>query len=346
MDLNNMLKIGANIDISLKNKDGSPHHLKTRVESAYDNGEFEILSPMENGVNFMLPTDTEFPIIFEDNSHKTPKVYKMNVALLSKRNQKNNLIIKLKKTSSPTKIERRQTYRLQITKTFSCKYEDTEYDLLLKDMSITGIRAIINKRIPSAQIIDVFMNLGTQNSPNLLSVKAEIISCDKLSDSIRQHDLRLKFINMTPKKIDKLSKYIVSEQSKILHNIHETKFDAQPLPISHDQRHRDDNLIKAIPIFGLISWIMSLVTIVFFLQARPEQLYNLDQFFHFQKRRFWDQSSLNAAILSAQIEFIFCIIGLVLNSKRHKRKEDRYHKGIILNLILSSAILVIALMIL
>ncbi len=123
------------------------------------------------------------------------------------------------------------------------------------------------------------------------------------------------------------------------------KFDSEGVPITNNQRHKEDALMRLIPILGLISWIMSLVTVALFVQSRPEQIYNLDQFFHFQKREFWDQSTLNAAILSAQIEFVFCVISLIINSRRHKRKEDEYHKGIILNLVISLIILGMSLMI-
>ncbi len=345
MDLSSMLKTGKNIDISLRYKNGESHNLKTRVDSTYENGQFSILSPMENGVNFMLPQDTDFPIIFEEHSELIPKVYKMSVKVINKQFQKNQLIITLEKTGNPEKIERRQTYRLQLTKTFSCTYEGNSYDLLLKDMSITGLKAIINKRIPIKQFIEVHLNLGTESSPDPMTLKAQVINCDKLSDSIRQHDIRMKFVNIYPQDTDRLSKFIVSEQSKILHAIHESKLDANGDLPNKEHRHQDDKLVSAIPVLGLISWIMTLITIGFFLQSRPEQMYNLDYFYHLQTRQFWDQDLLNIAILCAEIELAFCVISLILNSRRHKRKEDRYHKGLILNLIISLLITLFSLFI-
>ncbi len=345
MDLTSALITGKNIDISLKQKDGKPDILKTRIESPYNNGQFSVLSPIKNGEYYDFPDNKDFSIIFDEKIEKSPKIYQMNVRIVDKKTQKNQVILILQKTSNPSKIERRQTYRLQITKTFSYKYEGSNYDLLLKDISITGMRAIIEKHIPIKELIDVSLDLEIKSSDDILTLKAEVVSCDKLSDSIRKHDLRLKFVDVTPKDIDKISKYIVSEQSKILHNIHENKIESKDTSNIVNRRNGDDGLTKAIPVLGLLSWILSLVTIVFFLQARPEQKYNLDYFFNFQTRKFWDEDLLNAAMISAQFQFVFCAFGLILNSRRHKRKEDRYHKGLILNLIIASIILIISFLI-
>lgn len=345
MDLQSILKTGKQINLSLTNAQGEKLTLKTLIESPYKNNQFSIASPMHEGNFYPLHPKDCFSVIFETSSFDETEslcVYAMAVQVLERNKQGNQIFITLSKQDSPQKIQRRETFRLRMVKTLNYFYQEKSADLLLKDISISGLRGIVTRRLPIKSTIEVLLDLEDKKRP--IKLKAEVLSCDLLSDSIIQHDLRLKFLDTTPMQNDALSHYIFKKQSESLQkmqelndnsNLYETLYGHK-----NNKRRKNDFLVKSVPVLGLISWIMSLFALAFFLQARPEMEYNLDQFFNFYKRSHWDLSSLQLSFFTASAELFLCALGLFMNSKRLKRKEDQYHKGLIFNVFFSLAIII------
>ncbi len=346
MNLTTLLHAGKPIKLYPKQLDNSDNIMKARIEEGYSDGKFSILLNRDQLQNFSFPVNNKGFIIVEDHSNPKPKVYKINVNYLKKVKQDNTLKIILQKTGTPKKIERRTYYRLEIIKTFTYKYEDTTGDLLIKDISISGLRAIVNKYIKPNAKLEVFLNLATEKNPEILTLKAQVITCNKVPNSLYQHDIGLKFINISQKNTDRLSQYIVSEQTRILHSISEQQYKLGIKKGKKNLRHREDPLVSSIPVLGMLSWFFTLVTVVLFLDARPEQVFNFDIFFNIQTRKFWDANFLRYTIISASLELVFCAISLFINSLRHKRKEDTFHKGLIFNFIISLFALLTALFLL
>lgn len=72
--------------------------------------------------------------------------------------------------------------------------------------------------------------------------------------------------------------------------------------------------------------------------AKPKRMNFLDHFYGVQRLSpAWDKSMLGYIGSMLLLSFIASIIGIVLNSKRLKRKRDHVHATLVLSLIISAA---------
>ncbi len=212
--------------------------------------------------------------------------------------------------------------------------------ILLKNISATGLRGIIEERIPFDTEVNIHLDLENGET---MDIKSKVVACDQVSNSMIQHDLRLQFIDLDNSDKLKLNNFINRKQSEALKKTVESegrsKLEDMFYSYENNRRHGGDRIVQTVPILGLITWFMTLAIIALIVEARPEAKYNLDIYFNFYKRGYWRADLLTTAFVASLVEMIVCSVGLYMNSLRMKREGDQYNRGLIINLVFSILIM-------
>lgn len=105
---------------------------------------------------------------------------------------------------------------------------------------------------------------------------------------------------------------------------------------NYNIRAGEDGLIKGIRFMSLISW--SLLFTVFLLIAKAKPAYEtiFERFYtQVSPVESWDNDLIQLAMKLLIPLLILAFTGLMMNSKRHKRKTDTYRKSLITALAVS-----------
>ncbi len=346
MDLQVVLKPGKQVELNVKDADGNTNKLKTLLESGYNGETFGVISPIHEGNYYPLHPNDKLDVTFDvilDESGKKKEVYSMKVMVLERKKIDGQSVIILSKLSSPKKIQRRQTYRLHILKHITYNYLGNTKDILLKNISATGLRGIIEEKIPFDTEIFITLDLELEEKNEHMRIKCRVINCDPVANSMIQFDLRLQFLELTSAEKNKITNFIFRKQSesirKTLDGEGKSKLYELIYGYTDNKRSGDDFIVRTVPILGLLTWLITLSIFALVVEARPETRYNLDQFFNYYKRGYWRADLLNVAFAASIFESIICTVGLYMNSKRMKRDGDQYNRGLIINLIFSVLII-------
>lgn len=344
MNLQVALKPGKQVELNIRNSEGQRLKLNTLIESGFDGEQLDVISPIHHGSYYTLHENDRLSLVFDvlaDKNDRRKEVYEMEMRVASRRMVDDQLVVSLQRVSSPKKIQRRETYRLHLLKNVPYSYEGRSAEVLLKNISATGLRGIIEQKIPRGDSILVELDLEEGGPP--LEIKAQVISCDLVAQSMLQYDLRLHFANISSHNKGLISHFINKKQLEALRKTRTPNEHSKAYELAYgyenNKRRGGDFIVQAVPILGLITWFISLSILALIVEARPEIRYNLDQFFNFYKRNYWQANLLRIAYFLAILEATICSIGLYMNSKRMKRAEDQYNRGLIFNLIFSALVI-------
>lgn len=102
-----------------------------------------------------------------------------------------------------------------------------------------------------------------------------------------------------------------------------------------DRRQGPDLWIKLLTGSGIISGICLVATLFITALAKPEVETFFDRFYNLRLRRTWDMDLMNYIFYLLLICFISSIVGLVINSRRKRRKDDHTRASLIVMLCIS-----------
>jgi hypothetical protein len=92
----------------------------------------------------------------------------------------------------------------------------------------------------------------------------------------------------------------------------------------YDRRKGPDLWVKLVNWLGILAWGIMFFIIAITDRAKPPMETFFDRFFKVQVRQTWDFGLLQYALYLMITLCVLCVIGLVINSRRHRRKNDRY----------------------
>lgn len=104
-----------------------------------------------------------------------------------------------------------------------------------------------------------------------------------------------------------------------------------------DRRKGPDFLVKWVKWAGTILWVIAIAIIMLADKARPPVENFFDRHFDIQLRKSWDTDAMLYAFYLLIILFITCLVTIFINSRRHRRKTDKYNPSIIILTLLSLA---------
>lgn len=98
-----------------------------------------------------------------------------------------------------------------------------------------------------------------------------------------------------------------------------------------DRRRGPDTLTKWVKYSGIISWILIAAALFITLTAKPGFVSYMDESFHVKLLSVWNTNLMQYAFILLVLLFFFCMISIIINLMRYKRKNDRFNKTLILN---------------
>lgn len=110
-----------------------------------------------------------------------------------------------------------------------------------------------------------------------------------------------------------------------------------------ERRKGPDFWTKFINWIGYLAWFIEIAIIMLADRAKPPVETFFDRYFSIKLRSGWDTDVMTSAFYLMIVLFIICIITLYINSKRHRRKTDRYNHSVIILSILSFAGIIVCL---
>ncbi|MCL1828991.1 MAG: hypothetical protein FWG32_05790 [Oscillospiraceae bacterium] len=96
-----------------------------------------------------------------------------------------------------------------------------------------------------------------------------------------------------------------------------------------ERRQKRDWVVKSVSVIAFIGWISAIVSLVYTGFAQPETENMFTRIFGGDVITTWNSRFVNGAFISILISFFVCLIGLLVNMTRHRRKTDRFNKSII-----------------
>ncbi|MCP4134999.1 MAG: hypothetical protein GY754_28755 [bacterium] len=106
--------------------------------------------------------------------------------------------------------------------------------------------------------------------------------------------------------------------------------------VRKNKRHNGDLLIKSKNFLALVSSLVLLSVVILLALAKPKGGTMFDRFYNTGTGFSMWNASLVEYSFFLMIPLAICsVVGLIINSKRHKRKNDRYSMALVISLIAS-----------
>lgn len=106
---------------------------------------------------------------------------------------------------------------------------------------------------------------------------------------------------------------------------------------SEDKRKRRDGLVGMLVWLGVLGWLMLFAAAILIDRARPDDTrFAIDRKIYEQSgveynlRTSWDAGLTDYILYLLIGALALSVIGFILNTMRHRRKDDRYHMNVIL----------------
>jgi hypothetical protein len=96
-----------------------------------------------------------------------------------------------------------------------------------------------------------------------------------------------------------------------------------------NRRKGPDIWVQSLALFGSIGWFLMFIGIVIIAEAKPQIQTFFDRISSVPLRADWDLRLLRLFLLVMIIGFFISFLGLVINSHRHRRKDDTYRRYLI-----------------
>lgn len=349
MDLVNYLIPSHSLEITafIKDDHGNATELilKTVVDRGYKDGSFSIVAPIYHGKIYNFNVNDHVDITFGSPSRAHKEFYRMRCKVTDRKFENNLSTLSLTPISNPSKIQRRQAFRVNIYNTYTFSYRDTEYELVTKDISCTGMLALSTTQLNKNAVFDIVFDANPKPKDaydsDYSDEKIFRIRC-KVLDSIPQTEIRrylnrIQFEGLKDHESKFLIQYLYAKQTEILHMDPKT---SQKIA-AYFESTKDDYIdvyapsYKRLQVISLVSIIPMFVSLVMLLLSRPKQMYVLDYFFDFYRPHFWHQNYLQGAALFALLVVLIDLIGLYYNLLEIKKNNRTIHWSLLFTLIVS-----------
>ena len=110
---------------------------------------------------------------------------------------------------------------------------------------------------------------------------------------------------------------------------------------SSDRRKKQDWVVRSVTIIAALGWILALTALMMIDRASPAQEDLFTRVFDVTVVSYWNTSLLRSAFAATLASFVVCVIGIIANIARHRRKTDRFNKLLITISAVSTVIFVL-----
>ena len=100
--------------------------------------------------------------------------------------------------------------------------------------------------------------------------------------------------------------------------------DEDNLDVKPDRRRGPDLLIKTLRWLGIFGWFVMIVALYILDMAKPEEENMFTKTANVSVRTTWDPKLIHYLFCLLIFGLCISVIGIVINSRRHHRKDDRF----------------------
>lgn len=320
LNLEQILKTGALVEIDYTSEDGSVNKMNTLIDYPLKNGFFTIYAPMIRGAVFpMRENDSLWIMFMVDNIDKSDKeIFKIKCRVEQRGYTNGIAVYKLFQTTEPEKIQRRGAFRLPIIKDFTMIVGEEQrlVHLTTTNISGTGIKAMVNEKIPTNSII--LLNLDTDLE--VLQIPCKVIMSTLMPDTRNKYDTRLHFIIEKDALSQKVNAYLFKKQSEIIQkNIGPSGYSDLYYQLYEKEKFdpKKDAANKQASSFTIAAIVTSLMATIAFFMAVPKDpqiifktLINMNIVYSA-----WNYTYLLIGIIIAGINIPFCVVGIIVKRR-------------------------------
>ncbi len=101
-----------------------------------------------------------------------------------------------------------------------------------------------------------------------------------------------------------------------------------------NRRRGPDALSKAIQFFSILSWLFIFLLLIFFSMAKP-RFQGFGRGMSAVQAGSWNTFFLDSILYVLILQFVICIVGLLINANRMKRKSDQLSKSLVFFAVMS-----------
>lgn len=96
-----------------------------------------------------------------------------------------------------------------------------------------------------------------------------------------------------------------------------------------ERRKKPDWVVKAVTICSVIGWGLAVLAMLFMDFASPKKENFFSRLFQTPVDSGWNSGLLIFILVILTMVFFLCVVGLIFNMTRHKRKSDKFSKSLI-----------------
>ena len=322
--------------------------LRSIIEKGLVEGVFRIIAPIYHGKVYNFHVDEIISVSFSVSESTSKDLYAINCRIIDRQNTNGLSLLTLSVLGTPSKVQRRQSFRVNIYNTYPFKLRETIYELYTKDISSSGMLALSIIQIPTGSNFEILFDANIKPKDSVESeysdAKVFKVRC-KVLDSLPQVEIRryinrIQFEGLSESESKYLIQYLYAKQTEILHLDPNTSEKISAF-FEQEDDHFTDRYSKEftrIQIISLISLVTTFIAIVMLMFSRPKKMYVLDYFFDFYRPQYWDRDYLFGALIMSCAVIIMTLIGLYLNIIEVKKNNNTIHWMLLLTLIVCIAI--------
>ena len=100
--------------------------------------------------------------------------------------------------------------------------------------------------------------------------------------------------------------------------------------IDTERRKGPDLWIKSLRWFAIVGWLFMVSALVIFAKAKPQVETFIERYYSIKLRTIWDMEWMRYIFYLMILGLCISCVGLAINIKRHRRKNDEYRVSMIL----------------
>ena len=199
--ISNVLREGMKIDIRIVNqtertdaKEKETPVYKSQIYELFENGEMEIMMPIQSGKIILLPLGLRYEFVFY-----TPNgLYKSIGQIRERYKTENRYLLRIVLNTPLSKYQRREKQKKGT----------------IVDISGGGVRFVTNEQLEEGKAVLIIVMLQTQAGEKQYYLPGHILRSVKLLNRDNMYENRLKFIIHDDKIREEIIKYIFAEERK------------------------------------------------------------------------------------------------------------------------------------
>lgn len=325
MKIQESLKPSHSVEIAVHSthESGKTVYLKSVLESGYEQGFIKILIPIFNGRSYNFRSGEKIDLVFKSGTGENSAVYKMPCEVIQRLVEKNLPLVLVKEIGQPEKLQRRQSFRLNIYQTYSFLRNDDYFELETKDLSSTGMLALTTIPLNKDEEFEINFdaNIHLNAHPNYDPLKRFNIICRVIdctfNEELRKYYLRIQFTNLSSVETKSILQYLYHKQTEMHHIQNDKNNPSHELTQEEIVQYiHEEGLKNQCRLIYITNTFLSLLALAFYILAKPSGAYGIEVYFRKFIPYAWKLPYLLSSIGVSGFIIALALYGLSLHNKK------------------------------